>query len=161
MWGLACSPYHEQAVLRLLWLKRRNWRQGLIVVAARLEQLQHWLAVATPELQKLQQPAAITWVVPATANAPLLVRGDGNTVAVRVTRHPLLQALCAEAGPLVSTSANISGTAPIHGRHAVRCILGRKIDMVVAGDTGGLAGSTEIRELLTGKVLRAAVPRKS
>ena len=33
VWGLGCDPWNQTAVVRLLQLRRRSWRQGLILVA--------------------------------------------------------------------------------------------------------------------------------
>ncbi|MGV0005506.1 MAG: L-threonylcarbamoyladenylate synthase [Candidatus Porifericomitaceae bacterium WSBS_2022_MAG_OTU9] len=157
VWGFSCDPGCDDAILRLLLLKRRCWSSGLIIVASDLMQLEQWIdrSAITPDAWSLlQQGGPVTWIVPATDAAPRLVRGGSNTLAVRISLHPLLQALCSEAGPIVSTSANISGGAPISSKHVVQCVFGRSLDMIVAGAVGDLSKPTEIRELIGGKVLR-------
>ena len=156
VWGFACAPDADIAISRLLALKRRDRGQGFIVVAADLGQLRPWLDVPQEKLRELHEPACVTWVVPATAAVPAVVRGAEDTVAIRITGHALLHTLCAAAGPVISTSANISGAPPIRNRHMAYCIFGRKLDMVVAGESGALAGPTEMRDLLSGEILRPA-----
>jgi L-threonylcarbamoyladenylate synthase len=76
-------------------------------------------------------------------------------IAVRVSAHPPVVALCrAFGGALVSTSANRAGDPAAHacGQLDPRIIEG--VDAVMAGDTGGLARPTDIRDARTGAVLR-------
>ena len=43
VWGLGCDPHHEEAVTQLLALKQRNWRKGVILIAADVAQLAPYL----------------------------------------------------------------------------------------------------------------------
>ena len=58
-------------------------------------------------------------------------------------------------GPLVSTSANLAGAAAPTTREAFDPALLAAIDGIVAGETGGLARPTPIRDARTGAELRA------
>ena len=52
-------------------------------------------------------PGPVTFVFPAPATTPRWLTGRFDSLAVRVTDHPLVVALCQAYGkPLVSTSAN-------------------------------------------------------
>lgn len=57
-------------------------------------------------------PGPLTLVVPAAPCLPDAVTSGTRTVAVRVPDLALARALCAAAGPLISTSANLSGAPP-------------------------------------------------
>jgi len=48
VFGLGCDPLDRAAVMRLLGIKRRSWRKGLILIAATLEQLEPYV-VLPPE----------------------------------------------------------------------------------------------------------------
>ncbi len=118
IYGLGCDPYNQQAVLNLLALKQRPVEKGVILVAARFEQVQDliaWEAIPQAQQQCIQQswPGAVTWVVPATEKVPSWISGGRPTVAIRVSKHPLVQQLSRGfGGAIVSTSANRSGQAP-------------------------------------------------
>ncbi|WP_066092414.1 L-threonylcarbamoyladenylate synthase [Xanthomonas massiliensis] len=162
VWGLSCDPMDEAAVLRLLAAKRRPIEKGLILAAARLEQLQSLLDLARVPRERLdeitaQWPGPHTWVLPASARAPRWVTGAHDGIAVRVTAHPQMRALCeAFGGPLVSTSANFAGMPPAYARDELDPELVAAIDGVLDhGETGGLAGPTPIRDALSGAQLRA------
>ncbi len=158
VFGLGCDPRNEQAVRRLLALKRRPASKGLILIAANFEQLNPFLQPLTPSDQAriaASWPGPYTWLIPARTTAPRWLRGRHDTLAVRVTAHPLAAMLCRVCGhPLVSTSANLSGRPPARGALAVRRQLGRHLDYMLPGPTGGAAKPTEIRDLRTGRRVR-------
>jgi L-threonylcarbamoyladenylate synthase len=159
VYGLGCDPLEHRAVERIFALKGRDPAKGLILIASRMEQLLPFMAPLSQDiLKKLEAswPGPVTWVVPAAESLPFWLSGGRETLAVRVTAHPIASALCESAGmALVSTSANKSGLAPARTALAVRAQFGGRVDAVLPGLVGGLAKPTEIREVLTGKVLRA------
>ena len=117
VWGLGCDPWNEDAVYRLLALKARPVEKGLIVVAANIHQLD-FLLEDLPDvwLDRLAGtwPGPNTWLVPHQERLPEWVTGVHDSVAVRVTDHPLVQELCHLTGPLISTSANPAGRPAAH-----------------------------------------------
>lgn len=159
VWGLGCDPLAANAVRSIFQLKQRDWRKGLILVAARFEQLRPYLEL--PDLDVCKRafntwPGPSTWVFPASRSCPTWITGGRATVAIRVTAHPEASRLCAEfAGPLVSTSANRSGREPVRSSVAIHRQFGGMVDMLVPGAVGGSGGPTPIRDLLTGQILRA------
>ncbi len=158
VWGLGCLPDHPDAVRRLLDVKQRDPDKGLILIAARCEDLEPYIHPLDGEQQaKLESPGEpVTWLVPAAEGASALLRGTHATQAVRITRHGLCRVLCLEVGALVSTSANPEGAPPARTSEEVHEMFGSTIDGIVEGLLGGASGSSEIRDLLTGRVIRSA-----
>lgn len=159
VYGLGCRPDAREAVARILRIKRRGWRKGLLLVGATLEQLEHYANLdASPLRERILEtwPGPHTWVLPAHHRAPAWITGGRRTIAVRLTAHPIALALCRYTGSaLVSTSANLSHRPPLRSALAVRRTLGSQLDDVVAGPLGGLASPTTIRDGITGQTLRA------
>lgn len=156
VFGLGCLPAEAAAVERILQIKQRDPALGLILVAARKEQLVPWARL--PEDAELPSTLAhpVTWLVPAQASVPYSIRGAHETVAVRLTAHPLAADLCEAAdSALVSTSANVSGRPTARTVFALRKQFGRLVDYIVPGDCGPAAGASEIRDLRSGAVVRA------
>lgn len=160
VYGLGCDPWNEAAMRRLLALKRRPIEMGVILIASRFEQLEPFLApLDDATLAKLQAtwPGPVTWVVPAKQETPAWLRGAHDTIAVRVTAHPIAAALCEAAqSALVSTSANRTGEPPARDADEVRSIFGEEINYILLGEVGGLGKPTEIRDARTGGVIRPA-----
>ncbi|MBK8535007.1 MAG: threonylcarbamoyl-AMP synthase [Candidatus Competibacteraceae bacterium] len=159
VYGLGCDPRNEQAVQKLLTLKRRPMHKGLILIAADFAQLAPFLQpLSSADFAQLAAtwPGPHTWLIPARTDTPRWLRGRHDTLAVRVTAHLLAAALCRACGhPLVSTSANFSRRPPARTALAVRRQLGRQIDYLLPGPTGGAAKPTEIRDLRSGQRVRA------
>ena len=101
-------------------------------------------------------PGPVTWLLPAREHTPWWLRGRHDTVAVRVSAHPVVAALCNSfGGALISTSANLSGRPPARTRLQVQSQFGGTLDYIMPGATGGQTRPTEIRDGLTGAVVRA------
>ena len=145
---------------RLLAIKARSPRKGIILIAASAAQLKPWLGSDPCELAQLLVPCAnapTTWVVPAANNVPDWLTGGRKTLAVRVAGHPQVVALCQRfGGPIVSTSANRQGRNPARTQFEATLKLGRFVDYVLPGRVGEATGPSEIRDGLTGEVIRSA-----
>lgn len=152
--GLGCDPLNRNAVLRILRIKQRAVRKGLIVLAGDPAQL-------TPYVLEIPQPVASswpgphTWLLPAKPGVPGWVTGRHDTIAVRVTAHPQAAALCRAAGKaIISTSANFTGQPPARSDREVRRRLGKLVDYVLPGRVGEAPAPTPIRDARSGQLVR-------
>jgi L-threonylcarbamoyladenylate synthase len=159
VYGLGCNPWDDDVVFRLLSLKRRAPDKGLIVIAAEIAQLAglvdfsgkfDLVAVAA------SWPGPVTWILPARAGVPYWLTGRHRGIAVRVSDHPVVRALCLKTGPLIATSANPAGAPPARTSARVRCYFGDNLDYILPGRVGELSGPTEIRNAVTGARIRIA-----
>lgn len=159
VWGLGCNPWKAEAVERLLMLKQRPVHKGLILIAGDIEQFD-FLLWDLPEGQlaklRLSWPGPNTWLVPHQERLPAWITGEHDTVALRVTTHPLVRQLCAVSGPLVSTSANPAGRPPARSRLRIEQYFGGELDDVVNGPLGGQRNPSIIRDLRTERIIRPA-----
>ena len=158
VWGLGCDPLNAHAVARLRALKRRERDNGLILIASAFEQVASLMAPLPPARviqMRASWPGPVTWVVPASDEVPHWIRGPGDTVALRVTAHPLAAALCYVYGaPIVSSSANLSGRPAARTALAVRRQLGAGLDYLLNGAVGGRNRPSTLRDARTGQLLR-------
>lgn len=160
VWGLGCDPWNRDAVLKLLGIKKRPVKKGVILIAASEDQIAPLLTNLTEEQRALLSgswPGPFTWLLPDPNKwTPDWIRGQFSTVAVRVSDHPVVKALCEKAGrPLVSTSANLAGEPPLMTQEAVSEQLGDQLDLIIAGKTGISTEPSEIRDLQSGQLIRA------
>ncbi|OUS11704.1 tRNA threonylcarbamoyladenosine biosynthesis protein RimN [Gammaproteobacteria bacterium 53_120_T64] len=160
VWGLGCDPKNDRAVQGLLALKRREPSKGLILIAADIAMFAPYLrGLEASSIEQLQNswPAAITWLIPNNHHASPWISGGRDTLALRVTAHPVAGALSrAFGGPLISTSANPRGLPPAKSLMKVKAYFGNSLDAYTPGSIGHAATPSEIRNLLTGEVIRAA-----
>jgi L-threonylcarbamoyladenylate synthase len=160
VFGLGCLPESREAVERVLAIKRRSWRKGVLLIGSDVAQLECFVELpATRRRAEIlaSWPGPVTWVLPARPGVPAWISGGRDTVAVRLTDHALAQALCERVGhAIVSTSANVSRRPPIRQVLRLRRELGSAVDYVLAGELGGLAKPTVIKDGRTGRILRSA-----
>lgn len=157
VWGFACDPIREASVRRVLEIKGRTPEKGLILIG-------HDSSVFEAELKQLTPvqnhrvvsswPGHTTWLVP-NVRFPEWITGSFKTVAIRVPEHLQARRVAQEfGGPLVSTSANVSGTAPMKNESLVRATFEDTVDFVLSGKVGNAIGPSTIRDALSGDVLR-------
>lgn len=155
VFGLGCMPDDDGALTRLLAIKRRDPRKGLILIASQKAQLRDWIAVDPARIPNPDPARPTTWIVPAAARVSSLVTGDHAGLAIRLTTHPIAAAICdAVDSPIVSTSANLAGEAVARNGFVLRRKFGACVDYVMPGDCGPTASASEIRDLASGKVIR-------
>ena len=157
VWGLGCLPTSARAVARILALKGRSWEKGLLLVASDISQFEDYLVGLDEdkrdELEK-NWPGPTTYLLPDNGVAPRWVVGNNPTVGLRVSGHPVVRALCESTGPLVSTSANLTGHPAAVTSLQVRQYFGASVDHLVPGELGNSIGPSVIKHLGTGEQIR-------
>jgi L-threonylcarbamoyladenylate synthase len=155
-YGLGCDPHNRMAVQKILRLKRRPWSKGLILVAANMQQITRFiLPISAVEQATLDQywPGPYTFLLPASSRAPKLLTGKHKSLAVRISAHPEVARLTRALGPLVSTSANVSGAKPIKTYAEAQHAFGQRV-WVLPGRIGKRKLPSVIIDLQSGKKLR-------
>lgn len=160
VWGVGCDPFNEQAVEAVLQLKSRPWQKGLILIASDITQfdfLLHDVTDAHYTQLQLSWPGHNTWLVPHQQRIPEVVRGTHNSVAIRVSDHPVVRALCeTHGGPIISTSANPAGKASAKTALAVRRYFHKTSLVLAPGHVGKQRSASCIRDLTSGKIIRSS-----
>ena len=160
VWGLGCDPWNRSAVHQLLDIKHRPVEKGVILIGSDESQFAPLLdPLSREDRHRLSScwPGPYTWLIPDTENwVPSWVKGQFVTVAVRVSAHPVVQALCQTVGhPVVSTSANRAGDPPLLSQASVEQAFSYELGAIVGGETSGQKTPSEIRDLQTGQLIRA------
>lgn len=160
VWGLGCDPFNQQAVEHILRLKQRPVEKGVILIAAHVAQVERYLVGLTAEQYQTVlaswQPdqGANTWLVPLTPEIPRWISGAHDRVAIRVSQHPVVRALClAYGGAIVSTSANPAGAEAARTAAQVQAYFADQVPCVI-GEVGQLARPSVIRDAISGQLLR-------
>ncbi|UPW18475.1 Sua5/YciO/YrdC/YwlC family protein [Agarivorans sp. TSD2052] len=159
VFGLGCDPDQQSAVEKILKIKHRPVEKGLILLASDLAQLLPYIEYAALSAEQRQllitpQLRPTTWLVPVSELTPKWICGQFSSVAVRLTSHPVVSAVCDVWGkPLVSTSANYSGEPPAVTANQATQLSG--VDIVLDGPLGGATQTSQIKDIFTGAVIRA------
>jgi L-threonylcarbamoyladenylate synthase len=155
VYGLGCDPDSEKAVQQLLSIKNRPIEKGLILVASDFSQVEKYLKPLIQAQQEFTKPSGTTYIFPALTSAPKWLTGDFDSLAIRISKHPLVRELCINLdSPLVSTSANLSGLEPAKSTEQVVKQLGSVIDAILEGNTGDSQKPSVIRDSISGEILR-------
>lgn len=116
VYGYCADPFNPQALETLLAIKKRTAGKGFITLIRDwpdLEKLAKPLTEAQLQTLKKKWPGQVTFILSAADGLPALLTGSRETIAVRLPACGyMLEYLNVWGGPLVSTSANISGQNP-------------------------------------------------
>ncbi|MCF6288407.1 MAG: threonylcarbamoyl-AMP synthase [Proteobacteria bacterium] len=158
VFGLGCDPFNQQAVLNLLRLKQRCEKKGLILIASHLQQV---LPLIKPQhandlARALKTwPGHYTWIFPKSSLVPAWIAGDFDTVAVRVSSHPVVKQICDKLNTcIVSTSANISKQGNLISINSIKSKFNDKIRVYLDAELGRQNSPSVIVDAHTNKIIR-------
>lgn len=136
IYGLHARAADDEAVRRIFAIKDRPEEKSLVVICGSIAQLDGLGVTAErPLLDALGGlwPAPLTAVLPIAV--PLPASSGGLTLAIRIPALDWLRAVVNRTGPLVSTSVNASGEAPVISPEQVGAAIGNRVDLIVDGGT--------------------------
>lgn len=157
VYALGCDPHCDGALAEVLARKNRPAGQGLILLASSIAQLDDFIDAAYIGAQYPQVlhigTRATTWCVPPRAGIHPLLTGDFDTLAVRLSHHPVVSALCAALNSaIVSTSANWHHHPPAKNAQEFKQFFA---DIVCVEGSALGAPPSVIKDAKSGKVMRA------
>ncbi len=137
LYGLGCSLFDVSAVEMIGHLKRRDPRHAVISLIPEIDQVYGLAADVTGSAEKLIRkcwPGPLSLIFHASGIVPKRVQGAGGTIALRCPNDPLSLALLARiGGPVVSSSANLSGQPPAETAEDVVRYFGNQLDLILDG----------------------------
>jgi L-threonylcarbamoyladenylate synthase len=155
IYGLHGIATDERAMGRIAAMKGRDAAKPFVVIGASTQQLQDIgveFSERTREVLQSLWPAPLTAILPL--RLPVAASRGAATLAVRVPDLDWLRALVAICGPLASTSANLSGEAPVETPERLSRALRTALDGVL--DAGPLQGEPSVIVDFTGDSPRIA-----
>ncbi len=101
-------------------------------------------------------PGPFTFVMPVKPQVSKLLCGDFDSIAVRVSAHPVVRELCDTLNkPLVSTSANLAGEPPVVDAQQIITDFSDKIEALIIGQLGEQRQPSTIIDARSGQILRS------
>jgi len=148
-YGLGVNALNEEAVKKIYAIKKRDFSQPLLILIPHRGLLPLYVKdVPEDALMLIERfwPGPLTLIFSASPHLPSVLLGEANKIAIRVSSHPIAQALTNELNfPITSTSANVSGAQSPFTSDEVSFQLGNKIDLLIdGGRTPGEKPSTII-----------------
>ena len=132
---LSCSIMDPAAVEFVHRLKRRTAPMAAVALVADAEAIHTMVSAVPPGAEPLMRrhwPGPLSILFPASNLVPPRVRGAGGRIALRVPATPLARALRdADGGPLMASSANVTGQPAATTADAVVRAFGNQLDVVL------------------------------
>lgn len=132
---LSCSIMDPAAVEFIHRLKKRSVALAAVALVADAD-LIHTLVDDVPAeaeaLMRRHWPGPLSILFPASSLVPARVRGERSRIALRVPATPLARALLdAVGGPLMASSANVTGEPAAESAEAIVRTFGNQLDVVL------------------------------
>ncbi len=135
-YALACNPFSEKALMRLVELKGRPQNKPILLLLGKLEDLSlvvERIPSLALKLIKVFWPGPLTLVLPARKDLSKILTAGSNKIGVRLSSCELTRRIAQAFGrPITGTSANKSGEKPCALPEEVLKVL-PEIDFIVDG----------------------------
>jgi len=135
-YGIGCSIFSKKGVERIYQIKQREKKKPFSFICASQSDVAKYAKVSNYafRLMKLYFPGPYTFVLEATRIVPDLLQTKQKTVGIRMPDNRICTALVkALGGPIVTTSANLSGEEPIGDPRELFKTLNHQLDIIVDG----------------------------
>lgn len=158
IYGMGCDYRKQQSVMKVLALKQRPVSKGLILIASHIQQILPLIQpVKREHLARALKtwPGHNTWVFPTSQLTPQWITGDFNSLAIRVSNHPVVKSLCNQLGhAMVSTSANVSNQLTPDNCLKLQQLWQDQVDYYLDLPLGSATGPSSIRLAESGEAIR-------
>lgn len=148
-YGIGCRMDNEKAIKKLFKIKKRPENQAAPVLFDSYSRIDEYVLPYEPRVKHLMKrywPGALTVITACIeSKVPLLVRGGGKTLGVRIPNHEIPMELIRSAGsPILAPSANFHGEkTPYIFKELDKALL-KLVDFVIEGETKGSLSSTVV-----------------
>jgi len=134
IWGIGCDATNAEAVKKIYRIKKRIGSKNQIILLDSLYKLPLYVdeipLITWDLLKNITTP--LTIIYPKGKNLAPNVLGEDGSIAIRIPDHEFCRELIREFGrPVVSTSANLSGTPNPRSFHEINPALVEAVDHTV------------------------------
>jgi L-threonylcarbamoyladenylate synthase len=148
LYTLVADPFNLRAVTQVFQAKGREPHRSLPVLirdTMMAEELATELSEMFFILARRFWPGPLTMIVPAAPKLPLRLTGNTGRLAIRQSRSQVANQLIAMLNePLISTSANISGSPTCRSGIDVFGMMDGRVDLVLDGGVCAGQGATTV-----------------
>lgn len=136
VYGIGCMISSGSGVRRVFEIKKRNFSKPLSVAFSDIESAKKFVLMTEDQekyiRERLNEP--YTFVLPKKDEIPDIVTSNKKTVGVRIPNNETVKALTRTAGPIITTSANISGKKPPSVVEEIDENIKNAVDLVLEGE---------------------------
>ncbi len=134
IWGIGCDATDINAIQRIFKLKQRDEAKSMIILLSRIDEISHYVSNPSEKIiAYLQQQSNPTTAIFQNAiHLPKELINEDGSIAMRIARDEFCEALINYLHkPIVSTSANISGSPSPQNFFIIDEAIKKGVDYVV------------------------------
>lgn len=116
LYGIGCDALNGKAVKKVYKIKERDFSKPMSIAVSSMKMLEQYVTITeeTKTLLEKTLPGPYTILLPKKDTISSLVTAGSNLVGVRIPDYDLiLEVIEKFAGPIITTSANLSGETDI------------------------------------------------
>ncbi|HHM24456.1 MAG TPA: threonylcarbamoyl-AMP synthase [Bacteroidetes bacterium] len=148
VYGIGCDIFNKKAIDRIYQIKGKSKKQPLSFIVPNLKDISKYAYVSDPAYRLMRRilPGPYTVVLPATRMVPKKIAPvNKRTVGIRIPDNKVCMMLLeAYPNPIISTSANLSGSEILNDPEVIAKELGHLVDLILDAGMLGLEPSTVI-----------------
>lgn len=156
VYGIGASIYILEAVEMIFEIKGRGRDMPLSVAVSSFEMIERIAQIDEDEMPLLRKvlPGPVTVLVEKSPDLSDLVTAGSNLVGIRFPDHPMALELIEMAGPITSTSANLTGQKPPSSLEELDPKIASEVDLILNGGRSKYAQPSTLVDLAARKVIR-------
>jgi len=138
IYGLGCDIFNKKGVKKIYQIKQRDPRKPFSFICADLSDVSNYAQVSNFafKIMKRYLPGPYTFVLEASRVVPNVLTTRQKTVGIRIPDNPIALSIVREFGhPIVTTSANVTGTESLCDPAVIEQQVGKQLDLVIDGGT--------------------------
>jgi L-threonylcarbamoyladenylate synthase len=142
LYGLGALISSSQAAERIFQIKGRNHDMSLPILVRDFEMLEDYASVPVnyAEIVRKNMPGPFMAILNLKKDTNKLITGGKDKIGIRISSNKFVKLLMEQVDvPLISTSANISGTDNIYDINALISLFENKVDLII--DSGSISPS--------------------
>lgn len=135
VYGIGASALDEQAILRVFQIKRRPRSMPIFLAVSSLEMLDKVAEISTNDREILERlmPGPVSVLVKRKDVVPNVLTAGSSLVGIRFPDQEVALRIIDAAGPITSTSANLTGSPSPASAEEVSPEIAKRVEMVLDG----------------------------
>lgn len=136
IYGLGCPINDKTAVKKVFEIKKRGFSMPLSVAFSDIKQMMDYVDVDEKQLSFIKENwnKGTTFIVKKKNSIPNIITANSENVGARIPDHDEVRKLTKKFGPIITTSANVSGKpAPVRFEELDKEIV-EKADLIIKGE---------------------------
>jgi tRNA threonylcarbamoyl adenosine modification protein (Sua5/YciO/YrdC/YwlC family) len=138
VYGIGCSFFSVSAVDKIYEIKQRNKEQAFSVAFSSIEQAQSYAVIGEKELEFIREKLKDNkegWTFIVKKKSVMFLHPSfKGTLGMRIPDNEIVRAITKEAGPIITTSANISGKPVVSRFDELDKEMLEKVDVALKGE---------------------------